>query len=90
MVNASADYELPAEIEAIILGKLQKFRTEFPWKPKRCSHCKLFGHDLDACLVRPRNVDELKKDKPLPSVTSIGEPSKAKVNNDGFKFPKEN
>ncbi|KAJ9566898.1 hypothetical protein OSB04_002864 [Centaurea solstitialis] len=87
-VNASADYELPSEIDAIILGKLRKFRTEFPWKPKRCSNCKLFGHDLDACLVRPRTVDELKKDKPLHSVMCVGEPSKTKVVDDGFKFPK--
>ncbi|KAJ9554964.1 hypothetical protein OSB04_009578 [Centaurea solstitialis] len=41
-----------------------------------------------ACLARPHTVAELKIDKPLPSVSCIGESSKAKVNDDGFKFPK--
>ncbi|KAJ9546781.1 hypothetical protein OSB04_019324 [Centaurea solstitialis] len=86
LVNASADYELPTEVDAIILGKLRKFRTEFLWKPKSCSLCKLFGHDLTSCLFRPRTVEELNKDKPVPS--SVGEPSKAKVIDDGFIFPK--
>ncbi|KAJ9538950.1 hypothetical protein OSB04_031683 [Centaurea solstitialis] len=78
LVNASADYELPTEIDAIILGKLRKFRTEFLWKPKRCSFCKVFGHDLTCCSFRPRTVEELNIDKPVPS--SVGEPSKAKIN----------
>ncbi|KAJ9547489.1 hypothetical protein OSB04_020032 [Centaurea solstitialis] len=86
LVNASADYELPTEIDAIILGKLRKFRTEFLWKPKRCSLCKVFGHDLTSCSFRPRTVEELNIDKPVPS--SVGEPSKAKVIDDGFIFPK--
>ncbi|KAJ9566878.1 hypothetical protein OSB04_002844 [Centaurea solstitialis] len=86
LVNASADYELPTEIDAIILGKLRKFRTEFLWKPKRCSFCKVFGHDLTSCSFRPRTVEELNIDKPVPS--SVGEPSKAKVIDDGFIFPK--
>ncbi|KAJ9535758.1 hypothetical protein OSB04_un001085 [Centaurea solstitialis] len=86
LVSASADYELPTEIDAIILGKLRKFRTEFLWKPKRCSFCKVFGHDLTSCSFRPRTVEELNKDKPVPS--SVGEPSKAKVVDDGFIFPK--
>ncbi|KAJ9535532.1 hypothetical protein OSB04_un001334 [Centaurea solstitialis] len=88
LVNASADYDLPTEIDAIILGKLRKFRTEFLWKPKRCSHCKLFGHDLDSCIVKPIAVIPGKSDKPLPSVTCVGESSKAKAANDGFSFPK--
>ncbi|KAJ9546056.1 hypothetical protein OSB04_025763 [Centaurea solstitialis] len=86
LVNASADYELPTEIDAIILGKLRKFRTEFLWKPKRCSFCKVFGHDLTSCSLRPRTVEELNIDKPVPS--NVGEPSKAKVIDDGFIFPK--
>ncbi|KAJ9556064.1 hypothetical protein OSB04_010678 [Centaurea solstitialis] len=86
LVNASADYELPTEIDAIILGKLRKFRTEFLWKPKRCSFCKVFGHDLTSCSFRPRTVEELNIDKPVPS--NVGEPSKAKVIDDGFIFPK--
>ncbi|KAJ9566818.1 hypothetical protein OSB04_002784 [Centaurea solstitialis] len=36
LVNVSADYELPSNIDAIILGKLRKFKTEFLWKPKCC------------------------------------------------------
>ena len=74
------------EIDALILGKLRKFKVEFPWKPQRCSHCKVFGHDLGACLVRPRTASELKQDKPLPSVTCVGESSKAKE--DGFQVYK--
>ncbi|KAJ9545635.1 hypothetical protein OSB04_025342 [Centaurea solstitialis] len=81
LVNVSADYELPSDIDAIILGKLRKFKTEFLWKPKRCSHCKVFGHDFDMCVVRPRTTDEVKKVNP-----DVGESSKPK--DDGFKFPK--
>ncbi|KAJ9552278.1 hypothetical protein OSB04_016323 [Centaurea solstitialis] len=90
LVNASADYDLPKEIDAIILGKLRKFRTEFLWKPKRCSHCKLFGHDLVSCLACPQSVVGMKTVKHVPSVTCIGESSKAKAVDDGFKFPKRN
>ncbi|KAJ9541430.1 hypothetical protein OSB04_027936 [Centaurea solstitialis] len=64
LVNVSADYELPSNIDVIILGKLRKFKTEFLWKPKRCSHCKVFGHDFDMCVVRPRIADEVKKVNP--------------------------
>ncbi|KAJ9539067.1 hypothetical protein OSB04_031800 [Centaurea solstitialis] len=81
LVNVSADYELPSDIDAIILGKLRKFKTEFLWKPKRCSHCKVFGHDFDMCVIRPRTADEVKKVNP-----DVGESSKPK--DDGFKFPK--
>ncbi|KAJ9543329.1 hypothetical protein OSB04_023036 [Centaurea solstitialis] len=81
LVNVSADYELPSDIDAIILGKLRKFKTEFLWKPKRCSHCKVFGHDFDMCVIRPRTADEVKKGNP-----DVGESSKPK--DDGFKFPK--
>ncbi|KAJ9547938.1 hypothetical protein OSB04_020481 [Centaurea solstitialis] len=88
LVNASADYDLPTEIDAIVLGKLRKFRTEFLWKPKRCSHCKLFGHDFDSCLARPRSVVDMKIEKHVPSVTCMGGSSKAKAVDDGFKFPK--
>ncbi|KAJ9546322.1 hypothetical protein OSB04_018865 [Centaurea solstitialis] len=84
LVNVSADYELPSDIDAIILGKLKKFKTEFLRKPKRCSHCKVFGHDFDMCVVRPRTVDEVEKNKPLSC--DVGESSKPK--DDGFKFPK--
>ena len=43
-------------------------------------------HDLGACLVRPRTASELKQDKPLPSVTCVGESSMAKE--DGFRVYK--
>ncbi|KAJ9567984.1 hypothetical protein OSB04_003950 [Centaurea solstitialis] len=81
LVNVSADYELPSDIDAIILGKLRKFKTEFLWKPKRCSHCKVFGHDFERCVIRPRTTYEVKKVNP-----DVGESSKPK--DDGFNFPK--
>ncbi|KAJ9565486.1 hypothetical protein OSB04_001452 [Centaurea solstitialis] len=81
LVNVSADYDLPSDIDAIILGKLRKFKTEFLWKPMRCSHCKVFGHDFEKCVVRPRTADEVKKVNPV-----VGESSKPK--DDGFNFPK--
>ncbi|KAJ9564268.1 hypothetical protein OSB04_000234 [Centaurea solstitialis] len=82
LVNVSADYELPSDIDAIILGKLRKFKTEFLWKPKRCSHCKVFGHDFEMCVIRPRTTDEVKKVNP-----DVGESSKPK--DDGFNFPRK-
>ncbi|KAJ9564424.1 hypothetical protein OSB04_000390 [Centaurea solstitialis] len=81
LVNVSADYELPSYIDAIILGKLRKFKTEFLWKPKRCSHCKVFGHDFEGCVIRPRKTDEVKKVNHV-----VGESSTPK--DDGFNFPK--
>ncbi|KAJ9552463.1 hypothetical protein OSB04_016508 [Centaurea solstitialis] len=81
LVNVSADYELPSYIDAIILGKLRKFKTEFLWKPKRCSHCKVFGHDFEGCVIRPRTSDEVKKVNHV-----VGESSTPK--DDGFNFPK--
>ncbi|KAJ9550215.1 hypothetical protein OSB04_014260 [Centaurea solstitialis] len=81
LVNVSADYELPSYIDAIILGKLRKFKTEFLWKPKRCSHCKVFGHDFEGCVIRPRTTDEVKKVNHV-----VGESSTPK--DDGFNFPK--
>ncbi|KAJ9544701.1 hypothetical protein OSB04_024408 [Centaurea solstitialis] len=81
LVNVSADYELPSYIDAIILGKLRKFKTEFLWKPKRCSHCKVFGHDFEGCVIRPRTTNEVKKVNHV-----VGESSTPK--DDGFNFPK--
>ncbi|KAJ9545693.1 hypothetical protein OSB04_025400 [Centaurea solstitialis] len=81
----NADYDFPSEIDAIILGTLRKFKVEFPWKPKRCKHCKVFGHDFDGCQLRPKETTELQQDKPT-SVTYVGESSKTKE--DGFRFPK--
>ncbi|KAJ9539135.1 hypothetical protein OSB04_031868 [Centaurea solstitialis] len=81
LVNVLADYELPSYIDAIILGKLRKFKTEFLWKPKRCSHCKVFGHDFEGCVIRPRTTDEVKKVNHV-----VGESSTPK--DDGFNFPK--
>lgn len=49
LIKVSAHIDLPTEIDVIILGTLRKFSVEFPWKPSRCSHCKVFGHDFSAC-----------------------------------------
>ncbi|KAJ9564078.1 hypothetical protein OSB04_000044 [Centaurea solstitialis] len=54
LVNVSADYELPSDIDAIILGKLRKFKTEFLWKPKRCSHCKAKLNDENPSPKAPK------------------------------------
>nr|GEU62976.1 hypothetical protein [Tanacetum cinerariifolium] len=29
-------------------------RVEYTWKPDRCSHCKVFGHSMQRCDVKPK------------------------------------
>nr|GEU44071.1 hypothetical protein [Tanacetum cinerariifolium] len=29
-------------------------RVEYTWKPDRCSHCKVFGHSVMSCDVKPK------------------------------------
>lgn len=32
----------------------------YDWKPESCDHCKVFGHSVGKCVVRPRTVEEIK------------------------------
>ncbi|KAJ9557217.1 LOW QUALITY PROTEIN: hypothetical protein OSB04_011831 [Centaurea solstitialis] len=74
LVNVSADYELPSDIDAIILGKLSFFENLRDVATVKCSVMILI-------CVSPRTADEVKKVNP-----DVGESSIPK--DDGFKFPK--
>ncbi|CAI9282527.1 unnamed protein product [Lactuca saligna] len=41
-------------------------RVEYSWIPKRCDHCKLFGHDLATCLTHTTSSPVLKTAMPIP------------------------
>ncbi|KAJ9544691.1 LOW QUALITY PROTEIN: hypothetical protein OSB04_024398 [Centaurea solstitialis] len=79
LVNVSADYELPSDIDAIILGKLRKSKLSFFGNLKDVATVKCSVMIL--IYVSPRTADEVKKVNP-----DVGESSIPK--DDGFKFPK--
>ncbi|XP_071702741.1 uncharacterized protein [Rutidosis leptorrhynchoides] len=65
LVDINANEEIPDHIKAIypsqngIPGKLIKIKLGYQWKPVRCSHCKVFGHDYGNCRSRPLTEEEL-------------------------------
>ncbi|PWA66335.1 hypothetical protein CTI12_AA328150 [Artemisia annua] len=38
-------------------------KVMYDWKPPVCEHCKVFGHDMLHCTVRPKNADEIEREK---------------------------
>ncbi|PWA57916.1 hypothetical protein CTI12_AA380540 [Artemisia annua] len=64
-VDAAKELKSTVKIEYVDKDKNVKgskeVLVEYEWKPKRCSHCKVFGHGNEKCGNRPRTVDELKE-----------------------------
>ncbi|CAI9288724.1 unnamed protein product [Lactuca saligna] len=53
-------------------------RMEYPWNPKRCDHCKIFGHDLTTCPIHTTST-------PSPKSTL---PTLKEIDNQGFQTVK--
>ncbi|GJS52904.1 RNA-directed DNA polymerase, eukaryota, reverse transcriptase zinc-binding domain protein [Tanacetum coccineum] len=53
-------------------------KVEYSWRPVMCSHCKVFGHSYNKCMVRPRTEDEIVKQK------ASNNNEKNETGNDGF------
>ncbi|GKC41131.1 RNA-directed DNA polymerase, eukaryota, reverse transcriptase zinc-binding domain protein [Tanacetum coccineum] len=64
LVEINAEDEFPDKIKINYVDGLMKIkstkwvRVEYTWKPSRCIHCKVFGHSLNNCEVRPKPVVE--------------------------------
>nr|XP_043639509.1 uncharacterized protein LOC122610598 [Erigeron canadensis] len=71
--------------EAEILDSVRRFRLEYHWLPPRCSHCKIFGHKLEDCSVRPRTQKEMEARMATVAPTSHVGPSGTKDGPSGAK-----
>ncbi|KAK9053516.1 hypothetical protein SSX86_027508 [Deinandra increscens subsp. villosa] len=92
LVEVSADYELPKDIEIEFPSinnrppRIAKLDVSYQWKPPVCTHCKVFGHSLKLCKIRPRTEEELqpvKENSDNPPL-STKEKQKEVVESDGF------
>ncbi|PWA80491.1 hypothetical protein CTI12_AA194660 [Artemisia annua] len=54
LVEVDAAKGLPGSIEVCYksLGKSMSLEVEYAWSPLVCSHCKVFGHNFEACTKR--------------------------------------
>ena len=62
-VEAGKQMKSEIKIEYTDMNKCLKgtkvVKVEYDWKPDCCSHCKVFGHVVDQCNVRPRTEKEI-------------------------------
>nr|GEU50184.1 hypothetical protein [Tanacetum cinerariifolium] len=69
LVEINAEKEIKDKIEIVYKGKnitdgLRKVvEVEYAWKPFVCEHCKVFGHDVHRCIVKPRITTETRTEK---------------------------
>lgn len=50
-VEVNVDSDLPSQIDAMVGNVRIKVPVEYNWKPQKCSHCAVFGHTRDKCVV---------------------------------------
>ncbi|CAI9295446.1 unnamed protein product [Lactuca saligna] len=76
-MSAKDPWAKEIKIEAIVNkgATSTKLRVEYPWNPKRCDHCKIFGHDLATCPIHTTST-------PTPKPTM---PPLKEVDNEGFQ-----
>ncbi|PWA90456.1 heat shock protein 70 [Artemisia annua] len=66
LVECEAIKELKNEIKIVYTDKEKHVRGSkmvtvmYDWKPVCCSHCKVFEHNLEKCITRPRTDEESK------------------------------
>lgn len=64
-IEASKELKNTVKIEYIDKDKNVKgskeVKVEYEWKPERCNHCMVFGHDFGKCNARPRTEEEIKE-----------------------------
>ncbi|PWA37129.1 zinc knuckle CX2CX4HX4C [Artemisia annua] len=100
LVEIKADREFKDKIEICYKGNGQMIKNskfvdvEYSWKPPRCSHCKVYGHNDSTCRMRI-NVESVDSDKNNqsketnnrdgPKEVKQGNGSKGVTQNKGFK-----
>ncbi|GKE79556.1 RNA-directed DNA polymerase, eukaryota, reverse transcriptase zinc-binding domain protein, partial [Tanacetum coccineum] len=91
-VNANKGCQDKIKIHYVDKEKIkQRTRTvqvEYPWKPISCNHCKVFGHSLLQCSVRPQTETEIKakttgRTNEVDKDGFVNVKAKKNVNNDG-------
>ena len=55
-VEVDANVEIPRFIEVKMQnGSIMAIKVEVPWRPQKCSQCKIFGHMDKNCPVKVSN-----------------------------------
>ncbi|PWA88794.1 ATPase, F1/V1/A1 complex, alpha/beta subunit, Zinc knuckle CX2CX4HX4C [Artemisia annua] len=96
LVEINAEKEFKDRIEICYKNDIQgqygnKFvKIEFAWKPPRCSHCKVFGHNHDNCTVRPRSEEEMEKAKNVEVKESYNNQQRQKEYNGNYRNQHDN
>ncbi|GJY63014.1 RNA-directed DNA polymerase, eukaryota, reverse transcriptase zinc-binding domain protein [Tanacetum coccineum] len=68
LVEMEADKEFKKSIEVQYRDSVnnikgtKKVNVSYDWKPLVCSHCQVFGHNLQGYKNRPRTMDTMKED----------------------------
>ncbi|PWA64400.1 hypothetical protein CTI12_AA207180 [Artemisia annua] len=68
LVEVSAEKSLKENIEIQYRDKENNVKgtkcvkVMYDWKPPVCEHCKVFGHDMLHCTIRPKTTDEIDKE----------------------------
>ncbi|PWA34731.1 ATPase, F1/V1/A1 complex, alpha/beta subunit, Zinc knuckle CX2CX4HX4C [Artemisia annua] len=96
LVEISAEKEFKDKIEICYQNDMQgqyghKFvNVEYAWKPPKCSHCKVFGHNHDNCSIRPRSEEEINKAKNVEINENINTSQNQNATNGAYRNQQEN
>nr|GEX74425.1 WD40 repeat-containing protein [Tanacetum cinerariifolium] len=44
-----------------VIVRIKKVKVEFSWKPAKCNHYNVFGHNFTICKARPKTKEEMVK-----------------------------
>ncbi|GJV11653.1 60S ribosomal protein L34 [Tanacetum coccineum] len=44
-----------------VIVRSKKVKVEYSWKPTKCNHCNVFGHNFTMCKAGPKTKEELVK-----------------------------
>ncbi|KAK1431835.1 hypothetical protein QVD17_08545 [Tagetes erecta] len=91
MVEISADMEFKQTLKVGIPSlegdsvTVKQVDVEYEWTPPRCSHCKVFGHDTNNCVIMTdKGLGDKKKDVMLENDGFVEVPRKKAAKKHGF------
>ncbi|CAH1420508.1 unnamed protein product [Lactuca virosa] len=64
-------------------------KVEYSWNPKRCDHCKIFGHELASCPTHTTSIPVQKTATPTPREADIEGYQMVKRRNIPIPIPKK-